>query len=53
MVTIPSGLCLSSAEESEGWMPDYWLDTDNPVEEIVYWVSNSEEYLHWFERDSQ
>ncbi len=30
--------------ESIGFIPDYWLDTDHPVKEIVNWLNNTDTY---------
>ena len=34
--------------ESVGFVPDYWLDTNKPVEEIIKWLNNPETYQFRF-----
>lgn len=38
-------------QESIGFIPDYWLDSDYPVEEIVKWLNNPETYQFKFSKD--
>ncbi len=30
--------------ETIGFIPDYWLDTDQPIEEIIKWLNNPDSY---------
>ncbi len=34
--------------EGKGFMPDYWLDTDNPIDEIVRWLNTPDKYRFKF-----
>ena len=31
--------------EGVGFMPDYWLDSKNPINEIIIWINNPEDYV--------
>jgi vacuolar-type H+-ATPase subunit E/Vma4 len=31
-------------DNEKGFLPDYWLDSTNPVEEVVRWLTNPESY---------
>jgi len=31
-------------EESIGFMPDYWLDTEEPLNEVIKWIDSPEDY---------
>lgn len=35
-------------QETIGFIPDYWLDTDQPIEEIVKWLNNPDTYQFKF-----
>jgi len=42
---IPSKLFLMPGfEEGTGFLPDYWLDSSEPVEEVVDWLNNPDTY---------
>ncbi len=31
--------------EGVGYVPDYWLDSKNPINEIINWIKNPEDYI--------
>lgn len=42
---LPSKLFLSPGLlEGRGFLPDYWLDSDTPVAEIVRWLNHPDDY---------
>ena len=42
---LPSKLFLAPGfEEGVGYLPDYWLDSAEPVSEIVQWLNNPDSY---------
>lgn len=44
-IQLASSLTIEQGfEEGLGFTPDYWLDSSEPVKEIVAWLNNSEKY---------
>ena len=42
---IPSKIFIApELKEGEGYMPDYWLDSDEPVKEVVKWLDSPGTY---------
>lgn len=42
---IPSKLFLmEDFEEGTGFLPDYWLDSSEPVKEVIEWLNNPDDY---------
>ncbi len=42
---LPSKLFLSpEVKEGVGYIPDYWLDSANPVSEVTEWLNNPDSY---------
>ncbi|NUN08443.1 MAG: hypothetical protein HUU54_04630 [Ignavibacteriaceae bacterium] len=37
-------LIIPALEECLGYIPDYWLDTNQPVEEVMRWLENRNSY---------
>ncbi len=37
-------LIIPGLEECVGYMPDYWLDTSEPLEEVMTWLHNRDNY---------
>lgn len=35
---------IQGFEESVGYMPDYWLDTEDPFNEVIKWITDPENY---------
>ena len=48
-------IIIPNLEECVGYLPDYWLDTHEPVREVLKWLDDPENYqfkysssnLHW------
>ena len=40
-IFLPNGL-----REGRGFLPDFWLDSHDPVEEIIRWLKNLENYRY-------
>ena len=44
-ITLPCKLFLAPGfEEGVGYLPDYWLDSPEPIHEITEWMNNPESY---------
>lgn len=42
---FPSMLIINPYNQMErGFLPDYWLDSDKPIEEVTKWLSNPDSY---------
>jgi hypothetical protein len=37
-------LIIPGLEECVGYLPDYWLDTNEPLEEVMTWLQNRDNY---------
>lgn len=44
-ITLPCKLFIAPGfEEGVGYLPDYWLDSPEPIHEITEWMSNPDSY---------
>ena len=42
---LPSQLIIDPhCPEGQGFAPDFWLDTSNPIPELIRWVSSPDDY---------
>lgn len=50
-VWLPSMLIINPTNHMEkGFLPDYWLDSDKPVEEVRKWLTNPDTYQFTYDK---